>query len=71
MDDPRNTDNAWMETIACNFHDETGKSVGAFALQGGDDAEHATWLELNSSLKLFASHVDFLREVANLHNAHW
>ena len=22
MDDPRNTDNAWMETIAYNFHDE-------------------------------------------------
>lgn len=24
MDDPRNTDNAWMETVAVNFHDESG-----------------------------------------------
>ena len=24
MDDPRNTDNAWLETIAVNFHDEDG-----------------------------------------------
>lgn len=24
MDDPRNTDNAWMETEAVNYHDETG-----------------------------------------------
>ena len=24
MDDPRNTDNAWMETVAMNFHDDTG-----------------------------------------------
>lgn len=24
VDDPRNTDNAWMETVAVNFHDETG-----------------------------------------------
>ena len=24
VDDPRNTDNAWMETVAFNFHDETG-----------------------------------------------
>ena len=24
VDDPRNTDNSWMETVAFNFHDETG-----------------------------------------------
>lgn len=24
VDDPRNTDNAWMETVAVNFHDENG-----------------------------------------------
>lgn len=24
VDDPRNTDNAWMETVAVNFHDEAG-----------------------------------------------
>lgn len=26
VDDPRNTDNAWMETVAVNFHDESGKN---------------------------------------------
>lgn len=25
MDDPRNTDNAWMETEAVNYHDESGE----------------------------------------------
>ena len=25
IDDPRNTDNAWIETIAMNFHDDTGE----------------------------------------------
>lgn len=24
VDDPRNTDSAWMETVAVNFHDEEG-----------------------------------------------
>ena len=24
VDDPRNTDNAWMETVVVNFHDEDG-----------------------------------------------
>ena len=26
VDDPRNTDNAWMETVAYNFHDDSGNS---------------------------------------------
>lgn len=71
VDDPRNTDNAWMETIACNFHDESGDLVGSLPLEGGDDAEKAVWMDLDSNLKLFASHVDFLQKVAVLHNAHW
>lgn len=36
MDDPRNTDNAWMETVAFNFHDDTGRSVGRFSLHAGE-----------------------------------
>ena len=27
VDDPRNTDNAWMETVVINFHDEIGDKV--------------------------------------------
>ena len=35
VDDPRNTDNAWMETIAYNFHDENDGSLGNFKLTAG------------------------------------
>ena len=35
VDDPRNTDNAWMETIAMNFHDDHGDSVAKFKLHAG------------------------------------
>lgn len=28
MDDPRNTDNAWMETVVLHFHDETREILG-------------------------------------------
>ena len=28
VDDPRNTDNAWMETVAYLFHDDTGDQIG-------------------------------------------
>ena len=27
VDDPRNTDNSWMETVAFNFHDPSGQEV--------------------------------------------
>lgn len=71
MDDPRNTDNAWMETLACNFHDENGDLVGMLKLEGGDDAKDAKWMDLNGKIVLFAGHLDLLREVATLHDAHW
>lgn len=29
LDDQRNTDNAWVETVAMNFHDETGKMLSS------------------------------------------
>lgn len=34
VDDPRNTDNAWMETVAVNFHDDLGiLNIFPFSLQ--------------------------------------
>jgi ADP-ribose pyrophosphatase len=38
VDDPRNTDNAWMETVAVNIHDSTGSCFDKFDLKAGDDA---------------------------------
>lgn len=35
VDDPRNTDNAWMETIAMHFHDETGQLTKNIDLSAG------------------------------------
>ena len=35
VDDPRNTDNSWMETVAVNFHDDTGEVFNEFKLQVG------------------------------------
>ncbi|XP_014216844.1 putative nudix hydrolase 6 [Copidosoma floridanum] len=71
VDDPRNTDNAWMETIAFNFHDSTGKIVGIIDLQAGDDAKNVKWMDINKELSLYASHKDFIEKVAKRHNACW
>ncbi|CAG0889741.1 unnamed protein product [Darwinula stevensoni] len=71
VDDPRNTDNAWMETVAYNFHDEDGTSVGRLSLQAGSDARSVQWMDLSSHLALYASHSCFLETVARMHGAHW
>lgn len=71
VDDPRNTDNAWMETVAYNFHDEKGDCVGRFKLHAGDDAVGVKWMDIDRNVKLYASHADMIKAVAEHHKAHW
>lgn len=71
VDDPRNTDNAWMETVAVNFHDETGETFSKFKLHAGDDAGKVKWMEISADLKLYASHATFIQNVCTKLDAHW
>ena len=71
VDDPRNTDNAWMETVAVNFHDASGVGVGKFPLAAGDDAGDVQWKDVDAQLKLYASHASFIQTVAKKLDAHW
>lgn len=71
VDDPRNTDNAWIETVAVNFHDESGDSIGKIDLKAGDDAQNVKWLDVDNHLNLYASHCSFLETVVKKLKAHW
>nr|CAH7760314.1 unnamed protein product [Callosobruchus chinensis] len=71
VDDPRNTDNAWMETVAVNFHDEDGTRAGKFDLKAGDDAQSVKWMDIDGDLKLYASHSQFIKMVVEKLGAHW
>jgi len=71
VDDPRNTDNAWMETVATLFHDDKGVHVGMLKLHAGDDAVGVKWVDLDRSLKLYANHLSFLEEIAVRLKCHW
>lgn len=71
VDDPRNTDNAWMETVAFNFHDEKGDTIGGITLEAGDDAKNVRWIDISDSLELYASHKDLIKKTAEKHKAHW
>lgn len=70
VNDPRNTDNAWIETDVFNFHDEDGDQMN-IPLNPGDDATSAKWMEVSRSLNLYANHVDFIGAVAKRRGAFW
>ncbi|XP_026499580.1 ADP-ribose pyrophosphatase, mitochondrial [Vanessa tameamea] len=69
VDDPRNTDNAWMETVAYNFHDESGSIVSSLNLQAGDDAVGVQWVDITSDINLYASHKDIVNRVLIKHTS--
>ena len=66
MDDAKNTDNAWLETVAMNYHDTTGDRFGTFRL-----SDELTWVEATYMLTVFSQHKELLKEVVELHRAHW
>jgi len=65
MDDSRNTDNAWIETICYNFHDKLRLSDW-LPLKAGDDAKSVRWCAYVAGnpdgLKLHAGHVMLMEQ---------
>ena len=47
VDDPRNTDHAWMETTAFHFHCNA-ECARILKLEAGDDAAAVMWLDVDS-----------------------
>ena len=67
VDDPRNTDHAWMETTAYHFH--CNATLGAMLpLASGDDAAAVMWLDVDENnekyAKLYASHRQWVDKIA-------
>ena len=61
VDDPRNTDHAWMETTAMHFHISSPELADALKLGSGDsaDVKRVTWSDGSihePSTALYASH---------------
>lgn len=69
--DPRNTDNAWMETVVSHFHDENGDTFASLPLKAGDDARDVKWIDASNQLDLYADHKHFIHLVAQRIDCHW
>lgn len=62
VDDPRNTDNAWIETTVYLFMITDDAIATSLKLVGGDDATQACWLDLDEAglASLYADHRVFV-----------
>eukprot|EP00033_Pygsuia_biforma_P001113 GCRY01001269.1.p1 GENE.GCRY01001269.1~~GCRY01001269.1.p1 ORF type:complete len:297 (-),score=57.16 GCRY01001269.1:239-1129(-) len=63
VDDPRNTNNAWMETSVFVFHDKTGETFRFLErkLNAGDDAQAVKVVDITAAIQLYASHKHFIQ----------
>ena len=62
VDDPRNTDHAWMETTAFHFHCNA-ECAKMLKLEAGDDAAAVRWIDIDDPdvlAGLYASHRDWV-----------
>jgi len=71
MDTLKNTDNAWMETVALHFHDETREVLGDIEFEAKDGAPVINWQEISGLINLRASHTFILHKVSELRNANF
>ena len=70
--DHRNSDNAWMESVAYHFHDESGV-LNQMQLKAGDDAIDVGWFKVNKSLErvIAGAHLMMIRKAAERLNVSW
>lgn len=60
-----------METVAVNFHDEDGSFLSQLKFEAGDDAIGIHWIDVDESVKLYASHSRLIKATAELRKAHF
>ncbi|XP_066050169.1 transient receptor potential cation channel subfamily M member 2 isoform X5 [Chamaea fasciata] len=75
LDDPRNTDNAWVETVAISVHFDTQndvemKRLNSF-LQGCDPELCIRWQVLDKRIPLHTNHKELLHKVSTLLGAYY
>lgn len=67
VDDPRNTDNAWIETTATNFHDDSGAYTDSLILEARDDAVDVKWIDIEEHMDIYETHNEIIKSVNELH----
>ncbi|CAH2306513.1 transient receptor potential cation channel subfamily M member 2 isoform X1, partial [Pelobates cultripes] len=75
VDDPRNTDNAWIETSAVSLHFESQDDPELQQLnqniQSNDPEICIRWQVVDQKIPLYANHKDILQKAVDCHHAYY
>uniref|UniRef100_A0A8C8BJX3 Transient receptor potential cation channel subfamily M member 2 n=1 Tax=Otus sunia TaxID=257818 RepID=A0A8C8BJX3_9STRI len=71
LDDPRNTDNAWVETVAVSVHFDNQNDVEMKRLNSHVHDLCIRWQVLDKRIPLHANHKDLLHKVSTLLGAYY
>ncbi|XP_077304778.1 transient receptor potential cation channel subfamily M member 2 [Lithobates pipiens] len=75
VDDPRNTDNAWMETTAVSLHFDRQDDPILLELkqniQSNEQEISVRWQVVDQKIPLYANHKDILQKVVDCYNAYY
>ncbi|OWF47104.1 Transient receptor potential cation channel trpm [Mizuhopecten yessoensis] len=66
VDDPRNTDNAWVEAEVWNFHYDAGDTFDSTIPEDSSP----TWKEVSPNVKIFGNEGAIVQEAAKIHDAY-
>eukprot|EP00049_Salpingoeca_infusionum_P004382 m.78625 g.78625 ORF g.78625 m.78625 type:complete len:2279 (+) comp12540_c0_seq2:343-7179(+) len=69
LKDARNTDNAWIETVAFNFHDEAG-CLKDMNFAGGDEVP-LQWVNLTSRCDIASEQFFIIKQTTTSHHAYF
>lgn len=65
----------WTRCRSFGLNNKTGLCITIVSIENnffvGDDAVGVTWLDIGQDVKLYASHADMIKKVADRHNANW
>ncbi|KAM9290570.1 transient receptor potential cation channel subfamily M member 2-like, partial [Gastrophryne carolinensis] len=73
LDDPRNTDNSWIETLAINIHLDDKQDLDTLVqnLKESDEELMLRWQLLDHKIPLYANEKEILQRTAEHHGAHY
>ncbi|CAF4103900.1 unnamed protein product [Rotaria magnacalcarata] len=81
VDDPKNTDNAWLETsICCYIQTDLSKNISSnpaidlnrlFPVLSSNEKTSYTWHQVTRTSKVLESERDVIRLIAKRYNAYW
>ncbi|XP_057290183.1 transient receptor potential cation channel subfamily M member-like 2 [Hydractinia symbiolongicarpus] len=69
IEDPRNTDEAWIESVVINYHDQDGRVISKYLESKLASQLNLEWMDVSTRIPLGWRYIDYLKKIAMHCNA--